>query len=43
MFRLLCAAEHPGEGLDRRLAGKLLGEMQELAPGILENLPVINR
>ncbi|MEW6667185.1 MAG: hypothetical protein AB1512_18430 [Thermodesulfobacteriota bacterium] len=40
---ILAGVEHPGEGFDRDLLQKLMNQMMELAPGILENLPVINR
>jgi hypothetical protein len=44
MFYLIMeAVEHPGEGLDTELNAALLGQMMEMAPNTLDNLPVINR
>jgi len=43
LYRVLNAVEHPGEGLDGVLNDKLMEQMMEMAPSLLENLPVINR
>jgi len=40
---ILAGVDHPGEGLDRDLLQKLMDQMMDLAPSILQNLPVINR
>ncbi|MBW1997580.1 MAG: hypothetical protein JRJ29_06400 [Deltaproteobacteria bacterium] len=43
LYQILNAVEHPGEGFDAELNDKLMGQMMEMAPSLLENLPVINR
>ena len=43
LFQILDAAEHPGEGFDKEMNQKLLDQMMEIAPTVLENLTVINR
>ena len=43
LFQILSAVEHPGEGFDKGLNRKLMDQMMEMAPSILQNLPVINR
>ncbi|MBN1103181.1 MAG: hypothetical protein JXL84_07195 [Deltaproteobacteria bacterium] len=40
---ILSGVDHPGEGFDRDLLQRLMDQMMELAPSILQNLPVINR
>jgi hypothetical protein len=40
---ILAGVDHPGEGFDRGLLQKLMDQMMDLAPSILQNLPVINR
>jgi hypothetical protein len=42
-YHILEAVAHPGEGLDTELNANLLGQMMEMAPNTLDNLPVINR
>jgi len=43
LYQILSAVEHPGEGFDGELNDKLMKQMMEMAPSLLENLPVINR
>ena len=43
LYQILAAVEHPGEGFDKELNRKLLDEMVQMAPTILENITVINR
>jgi hypothetical protein len=43
LFQILNGVEHPGEGFDQEMNQKLLDEMREMAPSVLENLTVINR
>ncbi len=43
LYRILSAAEHPGEGFDKSLNQKLMDQMMEMAPTIIGNLTVINR
>ncbi len=43
LLQILKAVEHPGEGFDMEINQKLLEQMMEIAPGALENLPMINR
>ena len=38
LLQILNAVEHPGEGFDKEMNQKLLGQMMEMAPGALENL-----
>jgi hypothetical protein len=43
LFQIINGVDHPGEGFDKELNQKLLNEMMDMAPSVLENLPVINR
>jgi hypothetical protein len=43
LLQILNGVEHPGEGFDKKLNEKLLEQMMEMAPSVLDNLPVINR
>jgi len=43
LLQILSSVDHPGEGLDKVLNQKLLEQMLEMAPSVLENLPIINR
>ncbi len=43
IYRILQGVDHPGEGFDKALNARLTNELMELAPSLLENLPVINR
>lgn len=43
LYQILQAVDHPGEGFDEELNARLAREIRELAPSLLENLPVINR
>ncbi len=43
VYGIIQAVHHPGEGLDKALNTRLAGELLDLAPNALENLPVINR
>ena len=43
ILQILTAVEHPGEGFDHELNRKLMDKAMEMAPSILDNLPVINR
>jgi len=43
LYRLFGAVDQPGEGIHRNLNDRLLKQMVEMAPSILDNLPVINR
>jgi hypothetical protein len=43
LYRVLNAAEAPGEGFDKELVGRLMSQMMEMAPSVLSDLPVINR
>ena len=43
IYRILTAVAHPGEGFDQDLNARLAKQILEMAPSILENLPVINR
>lgn len=43
LFQVLNGVEHPGEGFDKEMNQKLLDQMMEMAPSVLENLTVINR
>ncbi len=43
LHQILLAVEHPGEGFEKLLNQKLLEQMMEIAPTVLENLPMINR
>ncbi len=38
LLQILNAVEHPGEGFDKDMNQKLLGQMMEMAPGALQNL-----
>lgn len=42
-FKILLAVEHPGEWLNEEFRKKLADQMIEMAPTLLENLPIINR
>lgn len=41
--QILAAVKHPGEGFDKALSQKLMDQMLEMAPNILQDLPKINR
>ena len=43
LLQILSSVDHPGEGMDNELNQKLMAQMLEMAPSVLENLPVINR
>jgi hypothetical protein len=43
ILQILTAVENPGEGFDSDLNRKLMDQAMEMAPSILDNLPVINR
>jgi hypothetical protein len=43
ILQILTAVAHPGEGFDHELNRKLMDQAMEMAPSILDNLPVINR
>lgn len=43
LLQILKAVEHPGEGFDKEMNRKLLDQMTEMVPTLLENLPVVNR
>lgn len=43
LMQIFNAVETPGEGFDKGMNQKLMNQMMELAPSLLENLPVINR
>lgn len=43
IYRIIAAVETPGEGFDKGLNARLAAKALELAPSLLENLPVINR
>ena len=43
LYRIFQAVDRPEEGFDEELNTRLINELLELAPTILENLPVINR
>ena len=43
LMQIFNAVETPGEGFDKGVNQKLMDQMMELAPSLLENLPVINR
>jgi hypothetical protein len=38
LHQILLAVEHPGEGFDKALNQKLLEQMMEMAPAVLQNL-----
>ena len=43
LYQIFSGAEAPGEGFDKEVNQKLMDEMMEMAPSVLENLTVINR
>ena len=43
LIQILDAVENPGEGFDTALNERLMDQMMEMAPSVLDNLPVINR
>jgi len=43
ILMVLNGVETPGEGFDKGMSQKLMDQMMEMAPSLLENLPVINR
>ena len=43
LFQILNGVDHPGEGFDKDINEKLLGQMMDMAPSVLENITVINR
>jgi hypothetical protein len=43
LFQILNGVDHPGEGFDKDMNEKLLGQMMDMAPSVLENITVINR
>lgn len=43
LFQILNGVENPGEGFDKEMNQKLLDQMMDMAPSLLENLTVINR
>ena len=43
MMQIINAVETPGEGFDRELNSTLMAQIKDLAPSLLENLPIINR
>jgi hypothetical protein len=43
LYQILNGVEHPEEGFDKEMNQKLLDEMMDMAPSVLENLTVINR
>ena len=43
LIQILDAVENPGEGFDKALNERLMNQMMEMAPSVLDNLPVINR
>lgn len=43
LFQILNGVEHPGEGFDKEMNQKLLDQMMDMAPSVLENITVINR
>ncbi len=43
LYAIFNGVETPGEGFDKEMNQKLMSQMMEMAPSILENLPIINR
>jgi len=43
LYQIFNGVETPGEGFDLEMNKKLMSSLMELAPSILENLPIINR
>ena len=42
-YQILNGVENPGEGFDKEMNQKILDEMMEMAPSVLENITVTNR
>jgi hypothetical protein len=43
LYQILNGVENPGEGFDKEMNQKILDEMMEMAPSVLENITIINR
>ena len=43
LYQILNGVENPGEGFDKEMNRKILDEMMEMAPSVLENMTIINR
>ena len=43
VMQIINAVETPGEGFDRDLGSRLMAQAKEMAPSLLDNLPIINR
>ena len=43
LYRIFSAVETPGEGFDKEMNQTLMDQMMEMAPTVLDNLPIINR